>query len=196
MYGRRISLFTFEIINIGSVLWQAFAPSWQHLFAARFIMGLAIGGKSATAPVYTSETAPAPLRGALVMLWQTFTAFGVMMGCIMGIAFYNIPGNWRYMFGSPCVPPIIVAILIFFLPESPRWLILRGRHAEGLKSLMRLRRCDVAAARDFHLVIDGLHANKPLGMIQGLKSMVRTHDNIELLLNSLRSPKGEVGQLL
>lgn len=91
-----------------------------------------------------------------------------------GMAFFNLPGNWRYMFGSPCVPPILVAIFIFFLPESPRWLILKGKHGKALRSLMRVRRCDISAARDYILIIEGLHTteNRALGMLKGFKLMV------------------------
>lgn len=77
------------------------------------------------------------------------------------------------MFGSPCVPPILVATAIFFLPESPRWLVLRGKHPKALRSLMRVRRCDLAAARDYLLIIEGLHTtdNKALGMMEGFRAM-------------------------
>lgn len=90
------------------------------------------------------------------------------------MAFFNIPNNWRYMFGSPCVPPIVVASFIFFLLESPRWLILKGKHSKALQSLMRVRRCDLSAARDYFLIIEGLHTtdNKALGMLKGFKTMV------------------------
>lgn len=108
-------------------IWQGVTNSWPHLFVARFVLGLGIGPKSATVPVYSAECvavaasivylsshiffttrcAPPLIRGALVMMWQTWTAFGIMLGYVMDIAFQHVPDthnitglNWRLMLGS------------------------------------------------------------------------------------------------
>ena len=81
--------------------------SWQHLFVARLILGFGIGPKSATVPVYAAECTPPAIRGALVMMWQMWTAFGIMIGTVMSLAFYHVGDragvtglNWRLMLGS------------------------------------------------------------------------------------------------
>lgn len=71
-------------------LWQAFTNNWWHLFIARFILGLGIGPKSATIPIYAAECTPANIRGALVMMWQMWTAFGIMLGYIAGVIFRSV----------------------------------------------------------------------------------------------------------
>ena len=88
--------------------------SWWHLFIARFFLGFGIGPKSATVPVYAAECAPPVIRGALVMMWQMWTAFGIMIGNVMDLAFYhlkdphNIKGlNWRFMLASVCIAVFI-----------------------------------------------------------------------------------------
>lgn len=143
---------------------------------ARFFLGLGIGPKSSTVPVYAAECSPAPIRGALVMMWQMFTAFGIMVGYAMDLAFLKVPDthnihglNWRLMLASvsfrticcvtSCmnllcaqagVPALIVMSQVFFCPESPRWLMGRGRYADAYRSLERLRRQKIQAARDLY----------------------------------------------
>lgn len=86
------------------------------MFVARLMLGLGIGPKSATVPVFAAECAPPLIRGALVMQWQTWTAFGIMMGYIADIALYYIPDtsavtglNWRLMLGAASLPAWIGA---------------------------------------------------------------------------------------
>lgn len=74
------------------------------MFVFRLILGLGVGPKSATIPIFASECAPAESRGALVMLWQQFTAFGIMLGYVMGVAFGNVQGGYSCeKGGSHCV---------------------------------------------------------------------------------------------
>lgn len=100
--GRRGTIFVSCIIAAIASIWQGVANSWVNLFIARFVLGFGIGPKSSTVPVYAAECSPAPIRGALVMRelmealvgwpktdeileWQMWTAFGIMLGNIMGV---------------------------------------------------------------------------------------------------------------
>ena len=74
--GRRGAIFVACLISSVSCVWQAFTYSWWQLLLARFFLGLGIGPKSATVPIYASECAPKNIRGGLVMMWQMWTAFG------------------------------------------------------------------------------------------------------------------------
>ncbi|GME98299.1 unnamed protein product [Ambrosiozyma monospora] len=119
------------------------------------MLGFGIGPKSTTIPVYTSECAPTRVRGALVMMWQMFTAFGIMFGYVMSLAFYKVPHhavhkglNWRLMVASACIPAIIILFQIPFCPESPRWLMGKERHKEAFESYSRIRKSKIQAARD------------------------------------------------
>ncbi|KAM0751462.1 hexose transport-related protein, partial [Meredithblackwellia eburnea MCA 4105] len=160
-FGRRGAIFVTALISALACIWSACTNSWPHLFASRFVLGLGIGPKSATVPVFGAECAPPNIRGALVMQWQVWTAFGIMLGTVSSLAFYKVPDptsaaitglNWRLMLGSACFPAFIVCAQIFFLPESPRWLIGRGRYVEAYKSLCRLRHTKVQAARDLFFI--------------------------------------------
>ncbi|GAA5926394.1 sugar porter family MFS transporter [Sporobolomyces koalae] len=157
--GRRGTIFLTAALSALTCIWMGVTNSWQHLFAARFVLGLGIGPKSATVPVYGAETAPPLIRGALVMQWQVWTAFGIMLGTVSSLAFYYVPDssgitglNWRIMLGSASFPAFFVMAQVFFCPESPRWLIGRGRYVDAYKSLCRLRHTKLQAARDLFMI--------------------------------------------
>ncbi|APA07525.1 hypothetical protein sscle_03g022950 [Sclerotinia sclerotiorum 1980 UF-70] len=115
-WGRRGTIFVTCMISALTCFWQAFTNTWWHMFIARFALGIGIGAKSATVPVYACETSPAPIRGAMAMQWQVFTAFGIMLGFAFDLAFYYVPDtapnihglNWRLMMGSAGVPALFV----------------------------------------------------------------------------------------
>lgn len=143
-FGRRWTIFISCFFSAASAIGQAFSQSWQLMFCLRFLMGLGIGPKSATIPIYAAEAAPQNIRGGMVMMWQVFVAFGVMLGYLTGVALGNVGADcpdtaesstllttpcslrWRLMIGSPMVAPILLMLYIFTLPESPRWLIAKG----------------------------------------------------------------------
>ncbi|THX98434.1 putative MFS myo-inositol transporter [Aureobasidium pullulans] len=155
-FGRRGTIWISCFVSIASGAWQgATFDKWQ-LFASRFVGGFAIGAKSSTTPAYAAECSPPRIRGALGSQWQMWTAFGIMLGFIASVAFYGIevegyPGlDWRLMLASTSIPPIFVCCMTFFAPESPRWLMSKGRYREAFQSLCRLRQCRLHAARDLY----------------------------------------------
>jgi MFS family permease len=102
--------------------------SWVNLLIARFALGFAVGAKSSTTPVYAAESAPKTIRGALTMMWQMWTAFGIMLGFVVSVAFQNLTilgenSQWRWMLGSTSIPPLVVCLQVYFCPESPRWYV-------------------------------------------------------------------------
>lgn len=154
--GRKKTIFWTCLISAVTCFWQGFVNTWWHLFIARFFLGFGIGPKSATVPVYSAECVPHRIRGALVMMWQMFTAFGIMFGYVMSLAFQHVPDHgigggglaWRLMLGSALIPAVIVCGQVLFCPESPRWLMGKGRHAEAFESLNMLRMNPILAAKD------------------------------------------------
>ena len=105
--GRRGTVFITCVFSALACFWQAFTNTWWHMFIARFALGFGIGPKSATVPIYAAECAPPRIRGALVMQWQVWTAFGILVGYAADLAFYHVPDktgitglNWRLMMGA------------------------------------------------------------------------------------------------
>lgn len=72
LFGRRGTIFLSCFVAAGASIWEGFGSTWVNLFMARFVLGLGIGAKSSTVPVYTAECSPAPIRGSLVMMWQMY----------------------------------------------------------------------------------------------------------------------------
>lgn len=167
--GRRGTIFFCATLSFLTCIWQGVTNSWPHLFVARFVLGLGIGPKSSTVPVYAAECAPPAIRGALVMMWQMWTAFGIMLGYVADLAFYKVPDrphikglNWRLMLASAGIPALFLMAQVFFCPESPRWLISKGRYPDAYRSLERLRRHPVQAARDLYYIHVLLETEKEL----------------------------------
>ncbi|KAK9385303.1 hypothetical protein V1515DRAFT_608691 [Lipomyces mesembrius] len=155
--GRRGTIFASCLVAAVTCVWSGCTDTWWHLFIARFCLGFGIGAKSATVPVYAAECSPAVVRGALVMMWQMWTAFGIMLGYVADVAFYKVPDkpnitglNWRLMLGSAMFPAVIVCCQVFFCPESPRWYMGRGEHRKAFDSMVRLRTSNLQAARDLY----------------------------------------------
>ncbi|ODV86768.1 hypothetical protein CANARDRAFT_6338 [[Candida] arabinofermentans NRRL YB-2248] len=153
--SRRGTIFFTCLVSALTCIWSALTNNWWHLFISRFFLGFGIGPKSTTIPVYTSECAPARIRGSLVMMWQVWTAFGIMFGYVMSLAFYKVPARgigdglgWRLMLGSAALPAIVILTQIPFCPESPRWLMGKNRHADAFASYARIRNIPLQAARD------------------------------------------------
>ncbi|KAH7171483.1 hypothetical protein EDB81DRAFT_910307 [Dactylonectria macrodidyma] len=155
-WGRRGTIAFSCLFAFATAIWQAVSPCWISLIIARFVLGLAVGAKSSTTPVYAAECAPPNIRGALTMMWQMWTAFGIMIGFVSSIAFQGVDflgenSQWRWMIGSTAFPPLVVGCLVYCLPESPRWYMDKGDFRQAFASLQRLRSSELQAARDMYL---------------------------------------------
>ncbi|SCV01520.1 LANO_0F12200g1_1 [Lachancea nothofagi CBS 11611] len=159
LMGRKRVIFVTCLISAIACLLQAFAPTgergWHYLFAMRFLLGFGIGPKSATVSVYLAECSTKKLRGIICMNWQTFTAFGIMWGYIFSLIFYKVGSgavsgglNWRLMLASAMIPAILVLVQIPWCPESPRWLMGKGRYKEAYESTVQIRPHRILACRD------------------------------------------------
>ncbi|EMR61799.1 putative mfs sugar transporter protein [Eutypa lata UCREL1] len=165
-FGRRGTVFISCLVSAATCFWQAFTNTWWHMFIARFFLGFGIGPKSATTPIFAAECSPPKLRGALVMQWQMWTAFGIMLGYVADLAFYSVPDgrivglNWRLMMGSAMLPAVVVCCIVFFTPESPRWYLTKNRHRDAYAAIRQLRYERVQAARDLFYMDTLLQAER------------------------------------
>lgn len=136
--GRKKSLMLGAILFvIGSIL-CGLATSPTMLIFARFLLGLAIGIASFTAPLYLAEVAPENIRGSMISLYQLMITAGILLAFLSNTAFSYYEA-WRWMLGIIAIPGVLFLIGVFALPDSPRWLIMAGRREEAIKVLHRLR---------------------------------------------------------
>lgn len=124
--GRKKMVMLAALLYLLGSIGSAMAPDTYTLGVFRFILGLAIGGASASAPLYIAEVSPARIRGSLVTLFQLAITIGILAAYFVDVAFTS-SGNWRFMLGSSFIPAAILLVGMFGLPNSPRWLIKRGK---------------------------------------------------------------------
>lgn len=116
-FGRRATIFVSAIFCLFPVIGSALAQTWKQLLVTRVLMGIGMGCKASTVPVFAAENAPAPIRGALVMGWQLWTAFGIFLGLSANLAVYNVGDiAWRLQLGSAFIPAVPLAVGVFFCP--------------------------------------------------------------------------------
>jgi len=130
--GRRQTLRWIAVLYLVSAVGAALAPAWIPFMVFRFLGGLGVGASSVTAPLYISEISPAHSRGKLVGLFQFNIVFGILVAYLSNYLLANVgEHSWRLMLGVQAVPAVAFLLFLFRVPESPRWLLLHGRLAEG-----------------------------------------------------------------
>ncbi|KAG8502066.1 hypothetical protein CXB51_000242 [Gossypium anomalum] len=155
--GRRPLLIISSVFYFLSGIVMIWSPNVYILLLGRLMDGFGVGLAVTLVPVYISETAPPEIRGLLNTLPQFTGSIGMFLSYCMvfGMSLSTIP-NWRLMLGVLSIPSLVYfALTVFFLPESPRWLVSKGRMCEAIKVLQRLRdREDVTA--EIALLVEGL----------------------------------------
>jgi SP family galactose:H+ symporter-like MFS transporter len=136
--GRKRALILAAILFVtGSVLSGA-APSPQALVGARVVLGFAIGIATFTAPLYLAEISSERRRGVMVSTYQLMITIGILIAFLSDTAL-SYSGNWRWMLGVIAIPGVLFLLGVLTLPESPRWLVMRGFPARATEVLTKLR---------------------------------------------------------
>lgn len=136
-YGRKNTLYFVAIAYLLSSLGTALADNWYVFMIFRFLGGLGVGISSVTAPIYISEISPADRRGKLVGLFQFNIVLGILISYLSNyLISFGGESSWRWMLGVQVVPSLLFLVLLRFIPESPRWLVLkRGAKDKALEIL-------------------------------------------------------------
>ncbi|PCH37438.1 general substrate transporter [Wolfiporia cocos MD-104 SS10] len=129
--GRRPVLAIADLIFIGGAVGQAVCHTVWSMIGGRFTIGFGVGLASCIAPLYIQELSPTRLRGRMVALNVAMITGGQVIAYGIDAAFENMTGGWRYMVGLGSVPAGLQFFFLFFLPESPRILIRRGRFEDA-----------------------------------------------------------------
>ena len=120
-----------------SAIGSALAPDPYTFSLLRFLGGVGIGVSSVAAPTYVSEISTAATRGRLVALYQFNIVFGILIAYLSNYFLQGIGGanDWRWMLGVMAIPSLLYTLLVFGIPESPRWLIAKKNDVDAAKNV-------------------------------------------------------------
>ena len=135
--GRKKVIISAAIVFITGALWSGISLNPTQLLISRFYIGIAIGISSFVVPLYIAEISPTKMRGTLVFLFQFMITVGILASYLSDSAFANDTNyeSWRPMFYIGVIPASILLIGAFYLPETPRWLMKKGKEEESRKIL-------------------------------------------------------------
>lgn len=173
-HGRKKSLILAAVLFFTSAIGCALAPSFMILVLARILGGMAVGIASNVVPLYLSEISPAHIRGRLVTCYQLAVTIGILTAYLSNwglqafipagqdivegsvFNFIFVQEIWRGMFSLEVIPAVLFFIGLFFVPDSPRWLLKQGREEEGKEILERINGEPEAQKQveDIHLTLD------------------------------------------
>ena len=158
MQGRKQNIIMLAVIFFFAALGCSLAPSFEVMLCTRFALGLAVGGASVTVPAYLAEVAPSDKRGRMVtqnelmIVTGQFLAF--VFNAIIAIALAGDPHVWRYMLAVCAVPAVALFFGMLRLPESPRWLVSKGKISDALGVLRKIRHSEAIAISELNDIQD------------------------------------------
>jgi sugar porter (SP) family MFS transporter len=176
--GRRPVLRIAAALFAVSAILSALAPSFGWLVFARMLGGLGVGAALIIAPMYIAEMAPPESRGRLVSFNQLNIVLGISVAFFSNYLILTLgesgaawtealrlgEWNWRWMLGIETLPAVLYLVALLFVPESPRWLAMRGRDDEAHEVLARVGGCD-RASDDLREVKEAIAAEAALGRV-------------------------------
>jgi sugar porter (SP) family MFS transporter len=136
-YGRKGVLFVLALLYLGTAIGCGLAWGWWSFVIFRFLGGLAVGGASVVSPMYIAEISPARYRGRLVAITQLNIVLGVLLAYLSNYLISSLAGaaigetQYRWMYGVMAFPAAAFFLLLFLTPQSPRWLLAKGRVDEA-----------------------------------------------------------------
>ncbi|SCU83884.1 LAFA_0D06480g1_1 [Lachancea sp. 'fantastica'] len=133
--GRKRTIGLCSVLFTLAAIDMALAQSLPVLVAGRLVLGIAVGIAAQCIPIYLSEVSPSSARGTILALNTLAITSGQLFSCVLSWLIYHKTGAWRVLFGLGGLPAIILLLLLNSLPESPRWLLLKGDPRAARKSL-------------------------------------------------------------
>ncbi|KAI6679480.1 hypothetical protein NL676_033361 [Syzygium grande] len=169
LIGRRYTIVLAASTFLIGALLMGLAPSYAVLMVGRVVAGIGVGYSLMIAPLYTAEIAPASVRGMLTSLPEFFIVAGILLGFVCNYAFAGLPEwlNWRIMLGIAAIPAIGLGSSIMFMPESPRWLVMKGRIEEAKRVLLKTSRDEEEAALKLHEITQAAQDDADLASSNG-----------------------------
>jgi SP family sugar:H+ symporter-like MFS transporter len=170
--GRRNVMRVAAVLFLGGALVQGFAHDHNIFVIARIIGGMAVGAASVLSPAYISEVAPANIRGRMTTVQQVMIITGLTAAFLVNYYVTSVAGvstnkiwadieAWRWMYLMQAVPAAVFLVALFFIPESPRYLVSKGRNEQALAVLTSLSGPNAAAAKLAEIQGSFAHDHRP-----------------------------------
>ncbi len=160
-FGRRNSLRVLAVLYLASALGCAFAWGWYPLVFFRFLGGLGIGGSSVLGPMYIAEIAPAKWRGRLVGFFQFNIVFGILLAYFSNYLVTLMQfgaTEWRWMLGVAAIPAALFMVMLYGIPQSPRWLVEKRRVDEARAVLQQVGEAN--AEQELQDILESMHLER------------------------------------
>lgn len=138
-YGRKFTLMICAVLFAVSGVGAGLSNQLHWFVIFRLIGGLGVGAAAMVSPMYIAEMAPAAWRGRLVAFYQMAIVFGILLAYFSNYLFSNIgANNWRWMFASQTAPSLLFLLFLLMVPETPRWLVKKGRNLQAAEILKKI----------------------------------------------------------
>lgn len=130
-FGRKKSLIVIGILYLVSAVFSGAIVNWYSFMFFRFIGGLAVGASSVVGPMFIAEISPAKWRGRFVCFFQFNIVLGIVLAYFSNYWIAGVPNDWQWMIMAESIPAFLFSVLMFTMPESPRWLVKQGREVDA-----------------------------------------------------------------
>jgi sugar porter (SP) family MFS transporter len=178
-YGRKKLLYIASLMFIVSAVGTSLSSNIFVFQCFRFLGGLAVGAASIASPMYIAEVAPADKRGRMVSINQLTIVTGILLAYFTNYLLVNTgENNWRWMLLVMAVPALIFFLLLFTVPRSPRWLLMKGKDEEGLSVLKKITD-EVNAVREYEEIRHSLNKKQEKS---GLRELFSTQSRKLLII--------------
>lgn len=142
-YGRKKSLIVIGILYLISAVFSGAIVNWYSFMFFRFLGGLAVGASSVVGPMFIAEISPAAWRGRFVCFFQFNIVLGIVLAYFSNYWIAGVPNDWQWMIMAEAIPALLFSVLMFTIPESPRWLVKQGRDADAMAVFDKTGESDV-----------------------------------------------------
>jgi MFS family permease len=151
--GRRGSVMLSSAVTIASTIGASATHSVAQLAVCRAINGIALGAKASIIPIYSAEISPEHIRGAILANWQLADAAGIFLGFLANLIIVSFVHEsskcWRIVTNTVLIPTVPLLVMIYLMPESPRYLMKHGKYRKALEAFTAIQTTHLLASRDF-----------------------------------------------